>query len=79
MSLKHQGVEVTILRKKSYRVKTGKNVFLKQKKIHKNIQYSSHLLPRILPCRFVSRTFTQWTHDVVSTSLRRLYDVTDII
>ena len=34
--------------KKSYRVKSERNFFVKRKNSHKNIQYSSHLLPRIL-------------------------------
>ena len=42
--------------KKSYRVKRERNFFVKRKSSYKNIQYSSHLLPCILPCKFISWT-----------------------
>ena len=48
-----------ILKKAPYKVKTGRNIFVKQKSFHKNIKSSSHLLPCKLPRQFVSWTSTK--------------------
>ena len=42
--------------KKSCKIKSKRNFFIKRKSSYKNIQYSSHLLPCILLCRFISWT-----------------------
>ena len=56
ISWKHHGSWVKNISKKSYSVKRERNFFVKWKSSYKNIQYSSHLLPCILLCKFISWT-----------------------
>ena len=49
-----KGSEGKNIPKKGCLVKRKRNFFGKWKSSHKNMQYSSHLLPRILPCKFIS-------------------------
>ena len=51
-----RGFEVKIFRKKSCRIKREGTFTSNEKSSHKNIQYSSRLLPRILPHKFISWT-----------------------